>query len=338
MIKKLGLKGFKNIQNEEFLMKPITVFTGLNSTGKSSVLQSVLVLNKELTLNGIRYLESVNSTFFTLRNIYINAKEISIACETEKGVVECKITSDTKSVTPEHGEGVIPEFEKNLFYLSANRIGVENDAALSTALVCGMDGRFLYGTYEREKSRPLDDVLVRYRESSTLASQVNYWLTYILDLDVQLTTGKRSEEKVDIRFRNDGIPNLLPSQLGAGVSYLVKILILCLRAGKGDVIMIENPEIHLHPAAQSRLGEFFAFIASAHIQLILETHCEHLLNRLRYEVYRKSFMPDDLVIYYKAGITESFQPIHIELDGKYDKDFPSGFFDATLTELLEMEA
>lgn len=63
MIKKLGLKGFKNIQNEEFLMKPITVFTGLNSTGKSSVLQSVLVLNKELTLNGIRYLESVNSTF-----------------------------------------------------------------------------------------------------------------------------------------------------------------------------------------------------------------------------------------------------------------------------------
>lgn len=44
-------------------MKPITVFTGLNSTGKSSVLQSVLVLNKELTLNGIRYLESVNSTF-----------------------------------------------------------------------------------------------------------------------------------------------------------------------------------------------------------------------------------------------------------------------------------
>ena len=56
------------------------------------------------------------------------------------------------------------------------------------------------------------------------------------------------------------------------------------------------------------------------------------------KVYRKSFMPDDLVIYYKAGITESFQPIHIELDGKYDKDFPSGFFDATLTELLEMEA
>lgn len=51
-------------------MKPITVFTGLNSTGKSSVLQSVLVLNKELTLNGIRYLENVNSTFFVEKYLH----------------------------------------------------------------------------------------------------------------------------------------------------------------------------------------------------------------------------------------------------------------------------
>lgn len=260
MIRKLSLKGFKNIQNEEFIMKPITVLTGLNSTGKSSVLQSVLVLNKEITLNGIRYLDSVNSAFSTLRNIYINARKISITCETDKGTVDYQFTSDDKSISPEHYEGIIPEFEKELFYLSANRIEVENDAALSAAWACGMDGRFLYGTYEREKSRQLDNLLVRFRESSTLASQVNYWLTYILDLDVQLTTEKRSEEKVEIRFKNDGIPNLLPSQLGAGVSYLVKILILCLRARKGDVIIIENPEIHLHPAAQSKLGEFFAFI------------------------------------------------------------------------------
>lgn len=101
--------------------------------------------------------------------------------------------------------------------------------------------------------------------------------------------------------------------------------------------MIENPEIHLHPAAQSKLGEFFAFIASAGIQLIIETHCEHLLNRLRYEVYRDAITPDDLIIYYKGGITDPFQPIHVMKNGKYDVDFPTGFFDATLTELLEME-
>lgn len=337
MIKNLILRGFKNIRDENFVMKPVTVFTGLNSTGKSSVLQSILLLNKETTLNGIRFLNNVPSVFQTLRNIYINAKEIFVACETDYGKVDYRLTPEEKFITPEHREGIVPEFEKALFYLSANRTGVENDAALSVDLVCGTDGRFLYGTYEREKSRPLDEALVRYRESSTLASQVNYWLTYILGFDVQLTTEKRSEDKVEIKFKNDGIPNLLPSQLGAGVSYLAKILILCLRACKGDVIMIENPEIHLHPAAQSRLGEFFAFIASASIQLILETHCEHLLNRLRYEVYCESITTDDVIVYYKGGITEPFQPIHILSDGKYDVEFPTGFFDATLKELLEME-
>ena len=93
----------------------------------------------------------------------------------------------------------------------------------------------------------------------------------------------------------------------------------------------------MHPAAQSKLGEFFAFIASAGIQLILETHCEHLLNRLRYEVYHERIDPDQLVIYYKGGIIEPFQVIHIRENGKYDVAFPGGFFDATLTELLEIE-
>ena len=208
---------------------------------------------------------------------------------------------------------------------------------MSNNQVCGVDGRYLYGTYEREKSRALDESLVRYSGSLTLAAQVNYWLGYILDLPMELTTEKRTEEKVEIRFKSDGIPNLSPNQLGAGVSYLVKILILCLQARKGDVILIENPEIHLHPAAQSKLGEFFAFIASAGIQLILETHCEHLLNRLRYEVYHERIDPDQLVIYYKGGIIEPFQVIHIRENGKYDVAFPGGFFDATLTELLEIE-
>lgn len=336
MIRKLTLRGFKNIGGEDFEFKPITVFTGLNSTGKSSVLQSILLLNREYTLNGLRFLNNIPSAFQTLRNIYTNAKEISIVCKTDNGEIDYKLTADSK-IKNQSADDALPEIDRNLFYLSAGRLGVENDAVLSVDMVCGTDGRFLYGTYENEKSRSLDKSLVKYQESSTLASQVNYWLTYILGLDIQLITERRNEEKVDIKFKSDGIPNLLPSQLGAGVSYLVKILILCLRASKGDVVMIENPEIHLHPAAQSRLGDFFAFVASADIQLILETHCEHLLNRLRYEVYKGSIASDNVIVYYKENIEKHFQIIHILPDGKYDVEFPNGFFDATLMELLEME-
>ena len=229
MIKKLALRGFKNIKSEDLELRPITILTGLNSTGKSSVLQAILLLCKETTRNGMLFLNGVSSAFSTLRNIYVNAKEVFISCETEQGTIVYRLDQESYSIEPSGSiSAIIPEFEKNLFYLSANRIGVENDAILSNNQVCGVDGRYLYGTYEREKSRALDESLVRYSGSLTLAAQVNYWLGYILDLPMELTTEKRTEEKVEIRFKSDGIPNLSPNQLGAGVSYLVKILILCL--------------------------------------------------------------------------------------------------------------
>ena len=101
--------------------------------------------------------------------------------------------------------------------------------------------------------------------------------------------------------------------------------------------MIENPEIHLHPAAQSRLGEFFAFIANAGIQLIIETHCDHLINKLQYLVFKKKFDSENTIIYYKKGIVDTFERIQLNRYGRFEPEFPDGFFDATLADLIEME-
>ena len=152
-----------------------------------------------------------------------------------------------------------------------------------------------------------------------------------------MQTEKISQTKVKVVYKSDDLPNLSPQQLGVGVSYLAKTLIMCLRAKKGDLLMIENPEIHLHPAAQARLGEFFTYIASAGIQVLLETHCEHLINKLQYQIYKNCFECDKVVIYYKGGITNPFETIRITEAGRFETTFPEGFFDATLEELLEIE-
>ena len=112
---------------------------------------------------------------------------------------------------------------------------------------------------------------------------------------------------------------------------------MCLRAHKGDVLMIENPEIHLHPAAQSRLGEFFAFIANAGIQLIIETHCEHLLDKIQYCIHKQRFDHQKGVLYYKDQIEQPFTKIEYLPTGQYATEFPEGFFDATMNDLMEME-
>ena len=133
-----------------------------------------------------------------------------------------------------------------------------------------------------------------------------------------------------------------PLNTGAGNSYLLKLLIMCLAAQPGHLLLIENPEIHLHPGAQSRLGEFFAFLASRGVQLVVETHCEHLINRVRYEVYHKRLKADDALVYYKQSSEEGFMQLGFLPTGHFcnsegePMNFPTGFFDSTLGELLEM--
>lgn len=334
MIHKLVVKGLKNIRHEEFLFEPLTILTGLNSTGKSSILQAILLLNKETTRNGAIYLSNLLSSFDSLRNVYERAQEITIRLEADNRAVDYKLTGEKKEV-PDNCAGL--ELEKNLYYLSANRIGAENSATISQDIYCGVDGNYLLGTYEKEKSNAVSPALVKEQSSLTLAAQLNYWQSYILGLKLELSTERRDEQTVGVKYKSDGIPNLMPSQLGAGVSYLAKILILCLRAVPGDVILVENPEIHLHPAAQSRLSDFFTFVVNAGIQLIIETHCDHLINKLQYEVYKKRLRAGDVVIYYKPGITVPFLSIRIKESGRFSREFPDGFFDVTLAELLEME-
>lgn len=284
MIQKVIISGLKNIKHEEMTLKPLTLLTGLNSTGKSSVLQAILLVNKATTKNGQIYLDHVLSSFPTLRNIYENAKEVSISLETNENYINYKLSEETEEIE-ENGEGYTGlEIEKNLYYLSANRVGAENLAKISSVIFCGINGDYLLGTFEKEKSKPLPEPLIKDESSFTLAAQLNYWQSYILGLKLELKT-----------------------------------------------------EIHLHPAAQSRLGEFFAFITNADIQLIIETHCDHLINKLQYLVFKKKFESDKAIIYYKKGIVDPFEKIQLNKYGRFEPEFPDGFFDATLAELIEME-
>lgn len=334
MIKKIEIKNYKCIADETITGFPLTIITGLNSTGKSSILQAILLLNKSFTKNGAIYLSKLPSGFSSIRNRYKNAKKVEICLTTDTETIGWRMSDEE---LPETDLVMELEIEKNLFYLSANRTGTEAISSVSGEVKSGTQGEYLLGTFEKEKSTPVIPGLVKNTQSSTLSSQLNYWLSYILEIKLEMSTELRTELDVQTTYKSDGIANLSPFQLGAGVGYLTKILILCLRARKNDVLLIENPEIHLHPAAQSRLGEFFAYIANAGIQLFIETHCEHLINRIRYEVYKKRLDVNDVGILYKESIRAPFLNISILPNGKYDKDFPAGFFDATLRELIEIE-
>lgn len=337
MIEKVKIEGFKSIKSQEFDFKGLTVLTGLNSTGKSSVIQSLLLLS-HFNSSSSELKEYVKKflAFKDVRNRYENAREIKIN-------VLAKDISSTLSIKRDENwiidnkEDVF-NFEENLFYISSNRIGQEDIAKYDEDIKFGTNGKYLFGYFEQHKK----DTLSVNGEDSTLETELSYWLKYILDIDLILRTTKITANDVKVTFISDGLDDLSPFNLGAGNSYLAKILIMGLACKEGHILIIENPEIHLHPKAQAKLADFFVLLENIGMQVIIETHSEHLINKLRYNVYKKKLESTDIVIYYKPSIQGEFEKISINPNGHFVDDkkneitFPTGFFDSTLSELLEI--
>lgn len=334
MIQKIEIFNYKGIRSCILDIRPLTILTGLNSTGKSSCFQGILTALYHTSPNAEAILEKYDFSYETLRNKAVNAKDLSVNVQCSEGQIF--YSQDFEGDRFDINETGV-DLEKNLYYLCANRLGFSDMETISPKYKVGVGGEFIFGTFEKEKSTPIEKALVKSKESETLSFHFNWWLSYILSIKFEMQTECVTANKVKVVYKSDDIPQLSPQQLGVGVSYLAKILIMGLRARKGDILMIENPEIHLHPAAQARLGEFFTYLVNAGIQLLIETHCEHLINRIQYEIYKKNISHEDVILYYKKSITSPFDAISFTERGKYSKEFPEGFFDVTLDELLEME-
>lgn len=233
MIDCLFIEGFKNIDKLSTDLKPLTIITGKNSTGKSSLLQAILLTQNGTREARIEYGDYISSNFNDVRNKYTNSKRINIKIGKNPILAEIVWTEEDLSnyPTPVENERSLtqPILEKNLFYLSANRIGAQNVAMLNDSLISGPTGDFLISTFEREKSASVASDLIKYQESYTLSAQLNYWLSFILDIKLELSTEKRQAQSVEVKYISDGLQNILPTQLGAGVSYVTKFLIVSIR-------------------------------------------------------------------------------------------------------------
>lgn len=349
MLNNFHIHNFKCLEKEDFEFGKLNIITGLNSTGKSSVIQAILYFSDWIFSDWIYEKgSSVSYAFDDLRNKYNNSREINLKIDTLEKPINIFMEENKIHIKYSESEDIniiVPRKNENLFYLAEDRIGpleLEiNKQSNSIGLIHGDKGELVFSNYESLKSNPIDKNLV-IGESSTLYQNVDYWLKKVLDVDVSLLSKEVTSEKIKISYDFDELEGISPKNLGAGVSYLSKILIICLLAKPNDTIIIENPEIHLHPKAQSKLGEFFAFIASKEIQLILETHSEHLINRVRYEVYKEKLESEEVKLFYKETNRSPFIKLVLDNNGHYlgenseRMNFPSGFFDSTLDELLEI--
>jgi hypothetical protein len=138
---------------------------------------------------------------------------------------------------------------------------------------------------------------------------------------------------------------VLPSEVGAGISQMVPVVVAALLEGRVPLVMIEQPEIHIHPALQVGLGDLF-IEASTSRQLIVETHSEHLILRLLRRIREttenelpdgvRAFSADELSVLYVENEPEGvrIRRLRVNERGEFQERWPKGFFAERMGELL----
>ena len=191
----------------------------------------------------------------------------------------------------------------------------------------------IYNEFKNKVDYLKEDQKTKYRFSELF----DKWIKKILGDQYRI----RSEKPKDILeiFVEDTsyeVPlKLKLNQVGFGISQLLPIITLILTSRKGNILLIENPEIHMHPKLQSDLVELFLFAVANGRKLVIETHSEHIINRLRLEIKRKKVDIDKISIYYyekEQGVIRG-ENIEIDQNGKIS-NWPKHFFDQNYHDLL----
>lgn len=361
MINKLKLINFKCFKENEFFFKELNLLTGINSGGKSSVIQSLLLIKqnfeKRQEIKELIKLLSFNDKNTVFKDIFLNDKyvklglindilnekaiddEIFIELEIDNKKLDTKIKlDDEKKIVAQYKKIENWEFlisEDNFFYLSANRISPKENYEYSREKILkgqiGNNGEYSIH-YLAEYYN--DEIKIKNLKSNDtnnyqFRENVSRWLGKISKgIDITAVVNDAKEE-VRLNY-NYGSRNFLPQNVGFGITYTLPIIILLLKAQKGDVIIIENPETHLHPAAQSELAKLCCKVAAEGVQLIIETHSDHFLNAIRVSVKENIISSNEVQVYYFNKNYEEnkieMEEIKIDSNGRIE-NWPKGFFD-----------
>ncbi|MFD4856862.1 AAA family ATPase [Streptomyces atratus] len=387
MITHLTLVNFKAFRRLELPMGPLTLLTGLNSSGKSSVLQALGMIRQSYDAGGLRGLGLGNDA--SEDGLLLNGELVELgtaqdvlhedfsAADDGLGLFIGKPLSPYVAVLFEqegerYGWGAeydasqpdqdlmrvwlppqtAPLAYRPFQYLHADRItpAVTYPRSHQIAIARGFLGargehtvNFLRHNAEDEipegplrhpgaTSPQLLDQTVAWMQE--LCPGVNLQASAIEGTDfVRLSYGFGGTAGINSTRRRR------PTNVGFGLTYALPVVVACLTATPESLILLENPEAHLHPKGQTRMAALVSAAAATGAQLVVETHSDHVLNGVRLAVKRGDLRPDDAVIHFFRGNGSGAEVIspRVDEDGMLAQ-WPKGFFDEwenSLDQLLD---
>ncbi|WP_395672049.1 DUF3696 domain-containing protein [Phenylobacterium sp.] len=352
MITDVVVAGFKRLRHHAFTFAPLTVLTGLNGSGKTSLVQALLLAREtscsagpSIRLNGPFGLELGTAegvlNWEAEAPIVISASSSEVRAEWSFGVPEDDALYLHVEARPDHVPLAFSAGARVFTYLDAERIGprsVFQTAALPKGeLEVGARGEHcahVLSELGNELSFYADRHHPLYEKADTrlLKYEVEAWLSEIAR-PIEVSGERTGASTVaELKFRSPGGEWVLATNMGFGLSYALPIVLGGLIAKSGSLFIVENPEAHLHPSGQSRMGVFLAWLAGHGIQVLLETHSDHVLNGIRRAVAEHNYLSaNNVAIHYFGPESESGSPASIDaikvLESGALSAWPPQFFD-----------
>src|SRR5271157_2897239 len=176
--------------------------------------------------------------------------------------------------------------------------------------------------------------------ASKTKTQVAEWLKQmglIHSFELQPVDQSRTIYQCRVKATATATEVLLPD-VGFGVSQILPVLANCAMLGDGSTLLLEQPEIHLHPFAQAALADVLIdAINNRHIQIIVESHSEHILRRIQRRISEEEFAAEDAALYFCHLEEGASQADELELDSYgYIKNWPKHFFGDEMEEVAKM--
>ncbi len=385
MINQIFLTNFKCFEAQSISLAPLTLLAGLNGSGKSSVIQSLLLLRQSFHAHTIeRGRLNTADDLVDLGTpdevLYEGAKDDQIGIslwfvrppnkvaavnDVPAGTLEtafrfpgssnieaekiCSIQNlEALLGMDELGDQPALFAQSDAYsdpvlgfqYLNAERNGPRKSLPMirsrDVLAPVGTRGEYVLDTLLATQDThriSADDPRFVPADTERLRDQLGFWLNEVSP-GAQLEITPIPLADLLVSAFTFGAPGKLRSRpyratnVGFGLSYILPVLVALLTARKDGLVIVENPEAHLHPQGQTRMGELCALAAAAGVQVIIETHSDHLMDGARIAIREHKLASQKAAFHYfsrEAGAIRVTSPA-VDDSGRLS-EWPAGFFD-----------
>lgn len=394
MINSIEIKNFKSIKSKVFPLRNLNVLLGLNGQGKSSFIQSLLLLRQSNTepnrpkgclhLKG-KYVDIGNSrdafyqyaknedlifnlsiddhTIIPFHYTYEMEKDVLQHQSVKKNIFDEDESSIDFEVVLRKNSQDIGLFSNQFQYLNAYRIPPKSVYQKSNHEVVqnrniGMHGEYtahFIETYYDEQvafenllhpnSFVEDRILKKTIANKTLINQINLWLGEISpSVNVRTTSINQDEVLLEYVFEQPTYAHtnrFKPANVGFGITYALPVVTALLSAKAGALLIIENPESHIHPRGQAELGKLIALVAQNDVQIIIETHSDHILNGIRVGIKQQKLDQNKARLFYFKKVVEEQEQYSAVTDIVLDRngtlsEYPENLLDEWTNQLAKL--